>query len=112
MDITTKLLKELTEANGVSGYEADVKEIVRKYLEPLGELSCDRIGSLICRKDGSSANPKVMLAGHMDEIGFMVKHITDEGFIKFLPLGGWFDQVLLGQRVVIKTRKGDIVGVI
>jgi endoglucanase len=54
-----------------------------------------------------------MLAGHMDEIGFMVKHITKEGFLKFLQLGGWFDQVLLGQRVIIKTRKnGDIVGVI
>jgi endoglucanase len=53
-----------------------------------------------------------MLAGHMDEIGFMVKHITKEGFINFLPLGGWFDQVLLGQRVVIKTGKGDVVGVI
>lgn len=112
MDITAKLLKELTEASGVSGYEAPVKEIVRKYLEPLGKLSGDRLGSLICRKNGSSASPTVMLAGHMDEIGFMVKHITDEGFIKFLPLGGWFDQVLLGQRVVIMTCKGDIVGVI
>jgi endoglucanase len=53
-----------------------------------------------------------MLAGHMDEIGFMVKHITKDGFIRFLPLGGWFDQVLLGHRVLIKTRKGDVVGVI
>jgi endoglucanase len=48
----------------------------------------------------------------MDEIGFMVKHVTEEGFLRFLPLGGWFDQVLLGQRVVIKTRQGDVVGVI
>jgi putative aminopeptidase FrvX len=54
----------------------------------------------------------VMLAGHMDEIGFIVRHITDEGFLKFIPLGGWFDQVLLGQRVVVKTRQGDVVGVI
>jgi putative aminopeptidase FrvX len=53
-----------------------------------------------------------MLAGHMDEIGFMVKQITKEGFIKFIPLGGWFDQVLLGQRVLIKTIKGDVIGVI
>jgi endoglucanase len=53
-----------------------------------------------------------MLAGHLDEIGFMVKQITKEGFIKFLPLGGWFDQVLLGQRVLIKTAKGDVTGVI
>jgi endoglucanase len=53
-----------------------------------------------------------MLAGHMDEIGFMVKQITPEGFIKFIPLGGWFDQVLLGQRVIIQSSKGDVVGVI
>jgi endoglucanase len=53
-----------------------------------------------------------MLASHMDEIGFMINHITKEGFLKFLPLGGWWDQVLLGQRVLIKTHKGDLPGVI
>jgi endoglucanase len=81
-------------------------------MEQLGELSQDKIGSVICKKVGSSPNPRVMLAGHMDEIGFMVKQITPEGFIKFLPLGGWFDQVLLGQRVVIQTQKGNVIGVI
>lgn len=112
MDFTLELLSELTEAHGVPGYEAPVRAVVRKYLEPLGEISQDKIGSLICRKNGTSDQPRVMLAGHMDEIGFMVKHITKEGFIKFLPLGGWFDQVLLGQRVVVKARNGDVVGVI
>ena len=53
-----------------------------------------------------------MMAGHMDEIGFMVRHITKEEFIKFVPLGGWFDQVLSGQRVLIRTREGEVVGVI
>jgi endoglucanase len=53
-----------------------------------------------------------MVAGHMDEIGFMVKHVTKEGFLKFLPIGGWFDQVLLGQRVTIKARDKDVTGVI
>jgi endoglucanase len=81
-------------------------------MKPLGELSQDKIGSVICEKKGDSDAPRVMLAGHMDEIGFMVKQITKEGFIKFLPLGGWFDQVLLGQRVLIKTAKGDVTGVI
>jgi len=112
MDSTIKLLKELTEAHGVPGYETPVRAVIRKYLEPFGEISQDKIGSLICQKNGKSATPRVMLAGHMDEIGFMVKLITEEGFLRFLPLGGWFDQVLLGQRVVIKTRKGDVVGVI
>jgi putative aminopeptidase FrvX len=112
MDATFRLLKELTEVNGAPGYEAPVRAVVRKYMENLGELSQDKIGSVICKKAGSAASPKVMLAGHMDEIGFMVKQITPEGFIKFIPLGGWFDQVLLGQRVIIQTTKGDVVGVI
>jgi putative aminopeptidase FrvX len=113
MDSTFQLLKELTEANGVSGYEAPVRSLVKKFFEPLGEISQDKIGSVICQVPGTSQSPKIMLAGHMDEIGFMVKHITKEGFIKFLPLGGWFDQVLLGQRVVIQTQQaGEVVGVI
>ncbi len=112
MDPTYQLLKELTEANGVPGYEAPVRAVVRNYLDGLGEISQDKSGNVICRKQGSGDAPRVMLAGHMDEIGFMVKHITKEGFIKFLPLGGWFDQVMLGQRVIIQARNGDVVGVI
>jgi putative aminopeptidase FrvX len=112
MDFTLNLLKELTETSGVSGYETPIRSLVRKYLEKYGELTQDKIGSVICRKQGMSDKPRIMLAGHMDEIGFMVKQITPEGFIKFLPLGGWFDQVLLGQRVIIQSQKGDVVGVI
>src|SRR5512136_368985 len=112
MDATENLLKELTEAHGVPGYESPIRAVVRKYMESLGKLSQDKVGSVICEMKGDTATPRVMLAGHMDEIGFMVKQITKEGFIKFLPLGGWFDQVLLGQRVLIKTIKGDVTGVI
>lgn len=112
MDKVYELLKELTEAYGVPGYETPVRSVVRSYMEGLGELSKDKIGSVICEKRGISKTPRVMLAGHMDEIGFMVKQITEEGFLKFLPLGGWFDQVLLGQRVVIQTHKGEVIGVI
>ncbi len=112
MDKTVRLLKELTEASGVSGYETPVTQITKEYLQPYGPLSQDRIGSVICQKTGSAESPRVMLAGHMDEIGFMVKHLTDQGFIRFIPLGGWFDQVLLGQRVIIQTHKGPVTGVI
>jgi len=112
MDDTTRLLKALTEAHGVPGNEAPVRSVVREYLEELGEITQDQLGSVICRAAGERNGPRVMLAAHMDEIGFMVKLITQDGFIKFLPLGGWFDQVLLGQRVLIKTRQGDVVGVI
>ncbi len=112
MDSIENLLKDLTEAHGVPGYETPIRAIVRKYLQPLGELTQDKLGSVICEQKGTSDAPRVMLAGHMDEIGFMVKQITKEGFIKFLNLGGWFDQVLLGQRVLVKTRNGDVLGVI
>jgi putative aminopeptidase FrvX len=85
VDQTQQLLRELTEAHGVPGYEAEVRALVRQYLEPLGPVEQDRIGSLVCRQGESG--PRVMLAGHMDEIGFMVHHITKEGFLKFVPLG-------------------------
>lgn len=110
MDQTEEFLKALTEAHGIPGYETEVRALLREYMEPLGTLSQDKLGSLICHQGDSG--PKVVLAGHMDEIGFMVSHITDEGFLKFQQLGGWWDQVLLGHRVVIKGRKGDVVGVI
>ena len=112
MDKTENMLRELTEAPGVPGYESEIRKVILSYLKPQGDITEDKMGSLICKKEGKSSGPKVMLAGHMDEVGFMVKHITSEGFIKFAPLGGWWDQVLLVQRVVIKTNKGDVIGVI
>ena len=112
MDETTTLLKLLTEANGVPGHEAKVREVVKGYLKKIGDLSQDNIGSLICTLSSSLKTPLVMLASHIDEIGFMIKHITKEGFLRFIQLGGWFDQVLLGQRVEIQTHNGVVVGVI
>jgi putative aminopeptidase FrvX len=112
VDQTEKLLKEITEASGVPGYEGDVRVIMRRYLEDVASIEQDKMGSFIGKHVGSSEHPRVMLAGHMDEIGFMVRLITKEGFIKFVPLGGWWDQVLLGHRVTIKTAKGDVIGVL
>jgi putative aminopeptidase FrvX len=111
-DETLELLREITEAPGVSGYEGEVRNIIRKYMEDIATIESDRLGSIICKKEGASEKPKIMLAGHMDEIGFMVKFITDKGFVKFSPLGGWWDHVILSQRMVIKTSKGDVLGVI
>jgi endoglucanase len=105
------LLKELTEAPGVPGYESAVRAVIRGHLGSVTEIEQDRLGSIICRKSGSSASPRVMLAGHMDEIGFMVRLITEDGFIKFVPLGGWWNQVILAQRLVIKTSQGDVIGI-
>ena len=112
MDQTEKLLKEITEAGGVPGYESDVRAIMRQYLASVAEIEQDKMGSFIGKHRGSQERPRVMLAGHMDEIGFMVKLITKEGFVKFVPLGGWWDQVMLGHRVLIKTGRGDVVGVL
>jgi putative aminopeptidase FrvX len=112
MDQTEQFLKEITEASGVPGYESDVRAILRRYLDDVAMIEQDKMGSFIGKHVGESASPRVMLAGHMDEIGFMVKMIAKEGFVKFVPLGGWWDQVLLGHRVVIKTAQGDVVGVL
>ncbi len=112
MDETAAFLKEITSAAGVPGYEAEVRAVIRRHLPAGVAVQQDNMGSIICAKKGASDTPRVMLAGHMDEIGFMVKMITKEGFIRFLPLGGWFDQVLLGQRVIIKTTNGDVLGVL
>lgn len=111
MDKTELMLKELTEASGVPGYEGDVRAVIRKYVQGFATIEEDRLGSIICRKAGTCDRPRVMLAGHMDEIGFMVRQITKEGCVRFVPLGGWWDQVMLAQRVVIKTHKGDVLGV-
>jgi putative aminopeptidase FrvX len=112
IDETIELLRELSEAPGVSGYEQEVCEIIRKHLQNITVIEQDRLGSIVCRKNGKTETPRIMIAGHMDEIGFIVKLITEEGFIKFSPIGGWWGHVLLAQRVVIKTRKGDVPGLI
>jgi len=104
-----ELLRELSEAFGTSGYEDRVVEILRKYFDNHAELMRDRIGSIIARKAGTSQRPKIMFAAHMDEIGFIVTEITKEGFIKFLPVGGWWHGGLPGMKVRIKTKKGEII---
>ncbi len=112
MDSTEKLLQEITDANGPSGYEDSAREVMARYLKGYAEISHDRLGSVIGRKKGKSDSPRVMVAGHLDEIGFMVSEITPEGFIKFLTLGGWWPHVVLGQRVRILTSKGPVIGVV
>src|SRR5881396_2132593 len=112
MDATQEFLKSLVEAHGVPGFERNVAQVMERYLKGVGSFSRDNLGSFLCEKQGPAGGPKVMLAGHLDEVGFMVKSVTKEGFVKFLPLGGWWGHVVLGQRLIIKTRKGDVVGVV
>jgi len=112
LDKIELLIKELTEASGVSGYESAVRRILERRLGALGEVSRDKLGSIIGTLKGSAPAPRIMLAAHMDEVGFMVKLITREGFIKFVPLGGWPQQNLPCHRVRIETVSGPIIGVI
>ena len=106
------LLRRLTLAAGAPGDEGEVRSIVRQQLEGAGELSTDRIGSLLCEKRGSAESPRVVLDGHLDEVAFMVQSIDSEGRLKILPLGGWWSHVLLSQRVDVLSEKGKIPGVI
>lgn len=108
-----ELLKELTEAHGAPGFEHEVRNIMRREMEKANlNVVTDRLGSIFAEKKGRSAKPKVMLAGHMDEVAFMVKEITKDGFLRFVPLGGWWSQVLLSQRVSIIAENGKYTGVI
>ncbi len=106
------LLAQLSNATGTPGNEGDVRAVIKQYLNGMADFSHDTLGSLICALEHQSATPKVMLAAHMDEVGFMVRYITSDGFIKFHPLGGWWPHVLLAQPVIIKTAHGDIPGMI
>ena len=112
MDSTLEYLKELVETNGAPGFEGDVARVMERRLKGVGTISRDKLGSFVCEKKGLPSGPRVMLAGHLDEVGFMVKSIGKEGFIRFLPLGGWWGHVVLAQRLIILTRKGPVIGVV
>lgn len=106
----SQLLIDLVTARGVPGNEEEVREVFVKHAEKSAdEILQDGLGSIIAKKEGPTEAPKIMFAGHLDEVGFMVSSITDEGFIKFQTLGGWWGQVLLGHQVEIKTRNDDLV---
>ena len=104
------LLQELTEAHSISGHEDEVRAIFVDELSDCGQIATDKNGSVICAH--SNEGPRVLIAGHMDEVGFMVQNITPDGFIQFVTIGGWWSQVMLAQRVQILTRRGEkIIGV-
>ncbi len=102
-----KFLKEITDLNAVPGNEKQCRDFMKKHLADCAdEVSTCNLGSVIGKKVGNEKGPKVMLMGHMDEVGFMVEKITEDGYIKFKPLGGWWSQVLLSQQVTITASNG------
>ncbi|MBM7097573.1 M42 family metallopeptidase [Bacillus sp. H-16] len=108
---TYELMRELTNAEGVPGFEDRAYNVMKKHIEPLSEeIVTDNFGGITGRIGKSG--PKILLAGHLDEVGFIVSSITKSGFIKFKALGGWWGHVMLSQRVKVMAGKGDLTGVI
>ncbi|HKK17170.1 MAG TPA: M42 family metallopeptidase [Opitutales bacterium] len=111
MAIDIKRLSRICEAPGAPGYEKEIRKLVLKELDGLAdEIRTDNIGNVIALKKGRSSKKKAMAAAHMDEIGFIVTHIDDKGFVRFNPVGGFDPKTLTSQRVIIHGRE-DVFGV-
>jgi putative aminopeptidase FrvX len=111
MPINVSLLKAICETPGVPGHEQKVRELITEELKGYtDDLYTDNMGNLIALKRGKSSDKKVMAAAHMDEIGFIIHHIDDNGFLRFHPLGGFDPKTLTSQRVIVHGKK-DLVGV-
>jgi endoglucanase len=110
MSINVKLLKEICEVAGAPGHEQRVREIVLREIKKLADkISIDNMGNITAFRKGKK-DKKVMIAAHMDEIGFIVTHIDENGFLRFTPLGGFDPKTLTAQRVKVHGRK-DVIGV-
>ena len=109
-----KLLKQLTEAFGPSGYEDNIRKLVMAEVKPLAdEIKVDALGNLIARKKPSKVTKdtkKIMIAAHMDEIGIMVSHVDDHGFVRFTSIGGVFGKYVLGGRVRFLNGVQGVIG--
>jgi tetrahedral aminopeptidase len=106
-------LEKLSNAQGVTGRENQVREHLSEMLKPVAdEIKVDRMENIIAVKKGKSGAPKIMLAAHMDEVGLMVKNITKDGFIQFTKMGGIDDRILAAQKVVVFTKKETYPGIV
>ena len=106
-----EFLKSLLSTPGPSGYERAAAEIWRVEAGEFAEVRGDRMGNSFATLNGGGA-PRVMLSGHIDEIGLMVTHVEEGGLLRFQGVGGWDPQVLVGQRVLVQTMNGVVPGVI
>ncbi|MEX5833563.1 M42 family metallopeptidase [Staphylococcus saprophyticus] len=107
MNDSVKLLKSLTDVDGIAGHEMAVKELMNDYLTPVSdEIIEDNLGGIFGKKSATNGDKTLMVAGHLDEVGFIVTRIDNNGFLKFTPIGGWWNQVMLSQKVTITTDEG------
>lgn len=110
-DASYEFLKKLLSTPGPSGYEGAAAGVWREEAEQFAEVRGDRMGNSFATLN-TGGSPRVMLAGHIDEIGVMVTHIDDQGLLRFTGVGGWDPQVLVGQRIRLQTKNGEVMGVI
>ncbi|MFN8712832.1 MAG: M42 family metallopeptidase [Bacteroidota bacterium] len=111
MSVNTALLSSICETPGAPGHEQRIRELVlREIKKHADEITIDNMGNVTAFRKGRSSAKKVMIAAHMDEIGFIVTNIDDRGFLHFIPLGGFDPKTLTAQRVIIHGRK-DVIGV-
>ncbi len=111
MTIDVSLLSRICEAPGAPGHEIKIRELVLNELKGLADnVSVDNMGNVTALKKGKSRKKRAMAAAHMDEIGFLVKHIDDNGFVRFQTVGGFDPKTLSAQRVIIHGKK-DLMGV-
>lgn len=106
-----KYQKQLSSLIGISGYEDDVREFILKEIkkEDLADkVWTDDLGSVLTIIHGKNKEKKILLDAHMDEIGFMISHIEENGFLKFVLIGGWDERILLGQSVIIKSNENEL----
>ncbi len=100
------LLRTLSDAFGVAGFEDEVRETIQRIIEPyVDEIHVDALGNLTALRQGKDERV-FMLDAHMDEVGFIVKWIDEKGYVRFAPIGGWDDRIVPGHRVVLRTREG------
>ena len=106
-----ELLRQVCVTPGAPGFEDKIRDFIIQEVAPLVDaVRVDNLGSVIAIVEGKDTEKTMMAAAHMDEIGFMVRHIDDKGFIKFLPLGGFDAKTLTAQRVIVHGKK-DLIGV-
>src|ERR671938_411680 len=105
-------LRKLLTAPGPSGYEQAPAAAFRAAASAFAEVTHDTVGSTVARVRGTDDGPLVAVIGHIDEIGLIVRHIDDDGFLWFTGVGGWDPIILVGQRVEISTRDGVVPGVV
>ena len=106
------VLRRLLTAPGPSGYEQAAAAVFRDAAAAFAEVTYDSVGSTVARVKGTAGGPLLAVIGHIDEIGLIVHHIDDDGFLWFTGVGGWDPVILVGQRVEIATRAGVVPGVV